>query len=392
MSEVKFNYIVLKLLLFAVFLIFGWILSKTKLNKTYCFIAFILILTFGIVEGLRFGRMIDYNLYYFRYIDIGQGVIEEQYEPLFLLICYTLYNCGVPYYIFIFLQCSFLMFSTIMLMKNYREIVAYALPFIPFLFLMNENFIRWYLAFSFILLSVNALIQDKKNVSWVWAICGVLVHFGFFFYFFFLLCHKFFNRVTIKPIYSICLVFAATFLFSITNMRILIIISDFLLSIGIGNLSNDLNFYLNNMAQIIQGDMGTLGILEERSFSNNVRTLLACIPVIYYGHRYVKLYKSGVYIYNLFVIGAICNPIFTSVELLGRISGSLLFFICIIAGIVFTRLLTKQTLRHHFFVFMICSLSFFASCWPSISIAFGYTYDMEMLFIWDAGSRKYLPY
>ena len=206
MSEVKFNYIVLKLLLFAVFLIFGWILSKTKSNKTYWIIAFIPILTFGIVEGLRFGRMIDYNLYYFRYIDIGQGVIEEQYEPLFLLICYTLYNCGVPYYIFIFLQCSFLMFSTIMLMKNYREIVAYALPFIPFLFLMNENFIRWYLAFSFILLSVNALIKNKKNVSWVWAICGVLVHFGFFFYFFFLLCHKFFNRVTIKPIYSICLV------------------------------------------------------------------------------------------------------------------------------------------------------------------------------------------
>ena len=82
MSDIKLIYILLKILLFIVFCFSGSWLSKAKTNKSYWMIAIVPMLAFAIIEGLRFGRLIDYNVYYFRYIDLGEG-IEQFYELLF---------------------------------------------------------------------------------------------------------------------------------------------------------------------------------------------------------------------------------------------------------------------------------------------------------------------
>lgn len=100
MSEINLIYTSLKLLEFAIFLLFGYIISKSP--KHYWKYAIFPIAVFAIVEGLRFGREIDYNEYYFRYINIGQNFNSEDYEFIFKLICYTCYNIGIPYYLFIF--------------------------------------------------------------------------------------------------------------------------------------------------------------------------------------------------------------------------------------------------------------------------------------------------
>ena len=47
--------------------------------------------------GLRFGREIDYNLYYERYNEIGQDITKSTYEPVFNVICWSLNQVGIPY-------------------------------------------------------------------------------------------------------------------------------------------------------------------------------------------------------------------------------------------------------------------------------------------------------
>lgn len=390
MFDIKSTYIILKLLLFAVFFIFGYILSKTKTRKSYWMTALIPIITFAVVEGLRFGRLIDYNLYYFNYVDIGHGTATF-YELLFYFICHSLYNLGIPYYIFIFLQCLFLISATFLLFENFKINIRFALPIVLGLYIMNENYIRWYLGFSFILLSLNSIIKDKKVGTWVYAICGVLTHFGFLFYLAILLGKEILNRFTIKPVISIFMVLFSTFLMSVTDMNILVQISNILLKLGIGSLSEGLNVRLTEMGSLIAGNVGSFGIMET-SLASNIRNMLVCLPGIYWGYFYMRRFEKGIYIYNLFVIGAILSPIFGQVEMLVRISDSMYMLSCIVLSVVFTERLNLKSLKKSLVIYVICLFSFFASCWPSISIAFSYDNDKDMMFIWDANGRNYLPY
>lgn len=390
MSDIKLIYILLKILLFIVFCFSGSWLSKAKTNKSYWMIAIVPMLAFAIIEGLRFGRLIDYNVYYFRYIDLGEG-IEQFYELLFSIICYVSYNCGIPYYMFIFFQCLFLAYATLLVFKNYGSAIKYALPIVLGLYIMNENFIRWYLAFSFILLSINSLVKNRNVGAWGWAICGVMIHFGFFFYFVILIAKGFLNRVSISPVISVGLLIISTFLVTVTDMHVLVQLSNLLLKLGVGSLSEGLNIRLSQMDSLIAGDVGKMGIMEA-SFSNNIRYVLVCFPGIYWGQKYMLKYNKGRLIYNLLVIGAILNPIFGMVEMLGRISSALLVFLSVVSGVVFVDKLKVKVFKRRFVVYAICLLSFLASCWPSISIAFAYDNDSDMMFIWDANGRNYLPY
>ena len=136
---VKVIYITLKLLEFIVFYISGKQLSKTKTNKSYWTIAIFPILIFSIVEGLRFGRMIDYNLYAIRYFTLGNGIegVDKEYEPLFDFLFTGAYNIGLPYYMFIFLQCFLLIFSILHLYKNFKNSLPYALPIVLSLIMIS---------------------------------------------------------------------------------------------------------------------------------------------------------------------------------------------------------------------------------------------------------------
>lgn len=63
---------------------------------------------FSVFYGLRFGRLIDYNhYYYFRYIEIEETPSYYDYEYLFTKFVYLLNYVGCPYWIFIYI-CSFL--------------------------------------------------------------------------------------------------------------------------------------------------------------------------------------------------------------------------------------------------------------------------------------------
>ena len=90
---VQLIYIFLKVVELAVFIIFGKKISKVGSSKEYWKLSVVPILTYSLIEGLRFGRKIDWNVYYFRYEQLGQNVnFLDDYEPLFRYICHILYQ------------------------------------------------------------------------------------------------------------------------------------------------------------------------------------------------------------------------------------------------------------------------------------------------------------
>ena len=65
---------IVQLCTLAVMLIYGKKLSIANSNKQYWKTAVIPLLTYGFAYGLRFGRLIDWNPYYFRYVHLGKNM------------------------------------------------------------------------------------------------------------------------------------------------------------------------------------------------------------------------------------------------------------------------------------------------------------------------------
>ena len=82
-TDILFRYIFINLTTILIFFIVGLKLSHAKKSTDYWRIAFWAIAAYAISMGLRFGRMIDYNLYAERYISIGEHPAWSEYEPVF---------------------------------------------------------------------------------------------------------------------------------------------------------------------------------------------------------------------------------------------------------------------------------------------------------------------
>lgn len=390
-SDVKIVYVLLKSLELVIFIYYGFILSKTKRQEEYWKKALVPILAFTIVEGLRFGRLIDYNVYYFRYESIGENFNSENYELLFKLIIYAFYNSGFSYPFFIAACSLFLIFSVFVLFQNYRQYLQYVLPLLPFCVVQSENYIRWYLAFSFVLLALYCLIQDQKRKAYLAFACAVFTHVGSALLLPILIFGNRLDKLQINPSVASVLCVITTLAMSVSDMNILVGISNFLLSIGIGNIDSRIASYLSQTELLINGEFGRSGYYAARTLSNNIRILLAFIPLIIYGKRIMRCERYGLLIYNLFVIGAILYPILSTVEIFDRYASALTFFSCIVCGVTFC-VVMKNKYVYGKLVTIILGLCFFANLWPSISVIPSRENDNEMLFIWDANGRNFLPY
>ena len=387
MSEINLIYTSLKLLEFAIFLLFGYIISKSP--KHYWKYAIFPIAVFAIVEGLRFGREIDYNEYYFRYINIGQNFNSEDYEFIFKLICYTCYNIGIPYYLFIFFQSAFLIFCTFLFIKRYKQAIQYVLPLVLFELYGNNMFIRWYLAFSFFLLFLHYYLERKTYKSLFFIVITCLTHIGFTTLLPFIALHKLLSKKGISPKISVPLFLVTLFVSNLSYLNFIVTFSNILLKLGLGSIDPRLNLYLNSTEDIISGNFGNIGVIN-LTISNSIRLAIAYIPAMLWGLKCMKKYHEGIFIYNLFVIGAIVSPLFLKVEILNRLSGVLVFFYSICGGILFFHAFKNiQRLRTPIKAIML--ISYLCALWPNVSIAIRDNLrDNQMLFIWDAHGRNYL--
>ena len=379
------TYFLLKIIELVIFILYGRRISNTRTSCEYWKFSIVPILTFSVVEGLRFGRMVDWNLYYFRYQQLGVNMSYLDYEPLFEFICNFLYQIGVPYYGFIFIQCLFLAISIFVLLENFRSFCTWCVPLILVCTTPNEMFIRWFLAFSFILLSINSFLKKRYIYSLIWFICSLLCHSGIIIIVMLIMLLWYLKKYTLPTWFSVGLLFMTTFVLSLSDVMFVTNIISFLSPI-LGNWTP--SNYLDNASSILEGTWGGVGIME-RSRIKNIGTFIAYAPVIFYGKSIMSKYKYGLVFYNLFVIGAIGSPLFT-VEIFNRIFSVCLFFFCIVGGVYYTKILNRKWLSINFIIILTLISLFFALV-PHVWDAINRPAD-ESLFIWDSNGRSYLPY
>lgn len=386
MSDIKATYIILKLCqILGMFLVSFWV-AKSKTDKVYWKRAVVLILIWSIVDGLRFGRDQDYNSYYPRFVAMSVGRNPEDYEFLFYCICRLFGVFSFPYWSFILTGSTLLITSCLCLFKNFRSY----LPFIVLLMFWDlgqyDNLIRYYWAFPFFAFSVYYRIRDKKLLSFVLILCATQIHNGFYLVFPFVLAYEYLDKSVLPPYVSGCLYALVLFLGNIGLLQVLADYAYLLNFLGSSKVSD----YTSIADSVVSGDFG---YNAGRSLGNNIvtsfRLLMAYLPGIIWGKKTIENYRGGIYIYNLYVIGAIMMPLFQKVEILDRLNSLFIYMSCIVNGVLF-----GKALKHKFgtkMVYAICLVYFLASALPSFSVLFKRKYDKYMLFLWDANGREYMP-
>ena len=386
---VQFVFIALKLFEFAIFIIFGNKISKAKSRKEYWSLSSVPIFTYAIIEGLRFGRYTDWNLYYFRYEQLGVNVASlDDYEPLFRYICHILYQCHIQYPGFIFLQCLFFIFCVFVLIENFKDDCKWIIPLIIVSVTGNENFIRWYLSYSFLLLSINSLLKEKFVKTLIWFVCAFLCHSGIIIFGGFLILYRFLSKYAISEKLAICLLFITSFLLSISDLLFITRITSFLSPVLGESLSR--GGYLDATEDILNGSFGKLGIMEQ-SKAFYIRIFIMNAPVIYWGRKIINKYQFGYFFYNIFVIGAIVSPLFVLTEIFNRISDSLTFFFCFVGGVYYYNVLNNYYKKEKTSLYIISIISLIFALQPYFSDIFSRPESL-MLFLWDANGRNFLPY
>lgn len=364
-------------------------MTRSRNSKNYWASSLVFILTFGIVEGLRWGRMTDWNNLYIHFLDIGADKGEKTYEFIVTYLFKLFYGLEIPFWFFIFLQCIFLAYSCCLILKNYNKIAFWALPVLLYIMQTNENFIRWYFGLSFVFCALHFLEKKNYILVSIFLLCSILTHTGTSIFILLVLLKNVLSKVNVNRYVIAILFIAFNFLMSIHDMWIIVVISDFLLQVGLIDPNSFLGIYLSNSEDLIHGNgAAMLGVSEVR-FSSRILECLKYLPVIFMAPKYVQNYKFGFFYYNLFIIGAILNPVLSTVEILSRISRAFLLFYGIVAGLVFYNVHKDKTVSNMKKV--ICLVSFSAAVWPSFSLIWQTTEIDDMNFIWDSEGRDYNP-
>lgn len=381
MTIVGWVYLIIKLIeLFVLYRVGVYIETKSSKNKYWKYASFAII-TFGLVEGLRWGHMRDYNIYYYNYTAINtfQDVCEES-SPVFAFLVYILRNLGIDYPSFLILQSAFLMFSCLFFLKDYSKNARITLPCLLIALAMNENFIRTYLGMSFFLIGFTFFNNKKYKIALGFIVVSILTHFACGFMILFVMMKPILEKGGIKPIYSVPLIIFTTFFVSITQMSILVSMSNYVTKLLGGNVDTLALDYIDSMDRIIVGEGGAgLGI-SETTILSQIKYLLSCLPVVLICYKDRGNIPSGVYLYNLVLIGFVFCPIFSQVELLGRFTDQLLIFVPLFMSHMVR--ISKEKKKAHFQQFVaICSLLVYM--YGSINRPFVMP-DKEMYFIWDS--------
>lgn len=179
-----------RLLLFAIFIFCGWGISyKNKDNHYFWYYGLLAILSWTLIEGLRYGRGPDY----YHYSDelIGVWTLDKSREPLYQLFI-NFYRSSGLHYCYAFIIYSGLLVSGFILTVRYFKSYAWAL--LPMFFLINmyngENMIRQFIAIAFVFFAYNSYLKGNLKITLIYLILVPLIHLsGLLAVAVFIICH-----------------------------------------------------------------------------------------------------------------------------------------------------------------------------------------------------------
>lgn len=388
MSSVAVAYLIIKVFEILVIILCGIKISKLPENFSslkYWKIAFWAVSAYAIGEGLRWGHQIDYNGGWFIYNEI-QGFLDDKRNPLWSIISYSFKLVGINYNFFIFFQCAFLMYSILVLVKDYHRYAAFILPLSIIGILTNENFVRWYTAFSFVLIGLHYYVNKKDIKAVLFFILAVLTHFAYFLFIWLFLLFKLLNRIEFKP-WLVSLLFVVVNFFGDVSWIAQAMNELSLLLIRLG-LTEDINqgfIYIGSTEQLLKGEVSS-GITES-SLSLKLVRLLINVPILLWSKKYVNnaIPHFNAY-YNLYALGIIIGPIFKMVTLLGRMIDIWAFFFCIVGGVFYSIIIKYKKLPQ--LVVTTSILGMLLYFYPYIKAPFSRA-DQDMYFLWDSNGQEY---
>ena len=354
-------------------------------RRNYWKIAILPIIMFSVFYGLRFGRLVDYNVYAENYSEIGKNILYNNYEFLFRNVVHYMYNFDIPYWIFILLCSVIYVVSLFCYFKH--EDNKDSMLFILFLgFFCSggiEQLVRWYLAFSFFLFSLYFIRKENYFCFTCFSASAFLFHMGFLLLvpvsFLFLV-----NRSLISNKLSICMLIFSVFL---GNTQYL---TQFVQYISFLSINEKATNWVEIIGSVLNGDFHE-GIRVASFYRQLMWVVMFSFPILL-GDKLIEagLLKHG--ILNIYKIAVVVYPIFTQVEILDRYSQVLILIsVPVVCGKAFMFLYRNTHLFN--------TVEFILGCLSLLSFLYTFFWNKllereewyMLLFIWDADGRESLP-
>lgn len=382
-EDVRLIYLFVCFVNLFIFIFSGKKISKAKSNKEYWKAAILPILSFSVYMGLRFGRLVDYNLYFFRYQEIGRGINEDDYEFLFQYLCYFLFQLKVPYYIFIYLCSLSIIIICFKFIKKNKEAGIYISLILLSALTPVEQLVRWFLAMNFLILGVIELEKKQYVKFFIWAAISIFIHIGYLLLTVLIFAVSFYKKPFFNSKIAILLLFLTTF---VLDVSILHLFDNYIQILSINDRTQN---YAENYSNMINGDFGRLGI-RALDISNKIRIFLAYSFPLYQITKLVKANKISLTQTNICFLTLILIPLFSQLEILSRYTASLYLLSVIPIGYSyyasFKSYKTNSPLKNAMTIISLCAILY-----PLIFFTFlGRQNWYQMLFIWDANGKEYL--
>lgn len=368
--EIRIIYLLLRSFLFVSMAIIGYYISKKKKWKWQYIILPTII--FSLIEGLRFLRGVDYSIYYYRYETINQlNVFSFEEDPLFVLLCQTLTNLGIPFQGFVILCSCILIISSFFLLKEQKKTMQFSLPLLTTFGLISaENLIRWYLGFSFLLIGIYYLIKNKSGLYIFYSVIACGFHIGLLLVIpIFAFIFKIRQKIILNPIY-LCIIYLIIYL--TFKVEFMLVFVDIFSTIGdFGRYAS----YVNNIEGWLTGEN------KQLDTTISIGYIFKHLFLIIYGYKI--LYKQNDtyrFFYILFAIGAITYPAMHIIELAGRYNELFMFFEpFILAATLYDIFIIRKRINIYTLCALICLYPIFA-----LILKYPFVEDIKnLLFIWN---------
>lgn len=345
------------------------------------------ILAFTLNEGLRFGRWIDYNYYYFSFHEALLNGQTRFNESAFVYLCRFINGIGGNFQWLIIFMSFMHIFSAVFFLRHFKEVAVFALPlYIFFSYFSAENMVRWMLGFSFILIGLYYLlsnINDKKKYCLFifFSFLAYNIHHGLLMVIpFFVIMY--FIKKAIHPVVSISLYFMFLLFFQLDFMLDFVDIAN-----TFSSLTGSFESYADNAEKWLTTT--ALGLESKSGFSGLSNTIFYLFCVII-GYKLIPYFdRKYLYSYNLFVFGFILNPIANRIELLYRIDILFFVFITIVLSYIIQYTIKERKLIKIKYLPLISLLVLLNYARVVIPGTFNRTTD-QMLYVWDKKGRQYL--
>lgn len=376
---IQITYIIL--LLFMLFVLYKTGLHLQKKWKIISAAGLSSLLVYTLNEGLRFGRGIDYNLYWRGYMNLEHGW-DTQTNIGFYILEKTLVLFNLPWQACVIIMSFIFILATLILMKNYRQVIMFALPLWVFFTKESvENLMRWNLAFSFIMIGLSFLLQEDKIINykfWILSLIGATFHYAILPIPIVFNLLYFFNKPIIKPVYALVIFLVISLLFEVKFMM------------HFANMLNNLSFmgdkfqgYIDNAEFWLTKSVGGV---RSSSWIGGYQTFLSFFLAIAGYICCKKMDKKYIFAYNLFIIGLILRPLTIQVELLNRFDNLFFYFRAIVFATIIYVVLKKYVFEHRGVISVLLYIVLILTLIVPIKNTLS-TNENKLLYIWNSEGK-----